>query len=131
MCFVSTAFTPHNKSGCIPIPKHLITLPMSSIPSAVPPVPPISSNQKVRRYNQNSAFPWSPYRVTSPVPLAPPCSLPTCCPESWAGGSTCCGQPGATPLLSGCPGHTCQLGTSSYSEDVKAEFFLPFPQQEH
>lgn len=65
------------------------------------------------------------------VPLAPPRSLPPRCPASWAGGSACCGQPGAMPLLSGWPGHTCQLATTSYSADVKAEFFLPFLQQEH
>lgn len=61
---MSIAFTPHNQIGCLPIPKHLITLPMSSIPSAVPPVPPRSSNRC------NSAFPWSPYGIPSPSALS-------------------------------------------------------------
>lgn len=124
-CSVSITFAPPNKIGRLPIPKHLVTLPTSSTPPAAP------ESLLYLLTAISPPFLGAPTESPPQVPLAPPCSFPTRCPDSWAGGSARCGQPGAMPLLSGWPGHTCQLATNSYSADVKTEFFVPFLQQEH
>lgn len=101
------ALTPHSKSGHLPIPKDHFTLPMSSTPSAGPPVPFVPL-----------PFLGAP---TEPRPHALISCTPSrlCGPGAGQEQSVLC--PGALPH---CPGHLCQLAASSHSADVKAELLL-------
>lgn len=108
---MSIALTPHSKSGHLPIPKHLITLPVSSTPPTGPSVP-----------LQPLTLPFLGGPTEPPPHALISCMFsPPCCPNSRAGGRVCCG---VLELCPSCPGHMCQLAASSHSADAKAEFLL-------